>query len=615
MGRNASPKKPSPASRSLSSRLTPLAASSPQPSTLTFVKPSASAPTTASLPISRSQTPVSDMPAQKRSLDDAAGPSTPAALSKSKKRRARRSGEYVGGKFAQRAKKESGAANAGDDGDLEEGEVVEGNFDDLFMVDTTPAAVKEKDRFVGAPTPLRGNNDGSEELEEPNVLLPSEAKVTSGAGSEASDPTRAFVDDGMESDEAMRIFAKEVAMSEDEDEEETSGDDDESVAGEGLMLYDNEEELEKAIQGRIVDDSSAPVTGRYYKEADLTKTCVLCGESGHSSRDCTHSQCFICGAIDTDHEARNCPVALVCSACGSRGHFARDCTIAPHSRGGYGQRCSMCSSSNHTATNCPSHWRIYDTSGPKPPKRKLLLACANCGSNKDHFVDDCLLPRGHPLRYADPSAFNRAALGSAASSVPGPSASSSSSSRRRGGATGKLERRPQPRQYDDDDAADDDWFASRARGGGGRSGGGGSGNGGGRASQNQPPPPPPPPNSFRDRGRSGGGSARGSHIHFSDDSRSRFHDSGTPSSSYRDRDRDYGSAYESPRDEWRSMYGSAGGGNGGARGDGRRGPGGGKGNNGGGEQRGAPPSLLDRMGGGGGGRPSKPQPRYKGGYT
>ncbi|KAL7337854.1 hypothetical protein BJY59DRAFT_439799 [Rhodotorula toruloides] len=452
MGRNASPKKPSPASRSLSSRLTPLAASSPQPSTLTFVKPSASAPTTASLPISRSQTPVSDMPAQKRSLDDAAGPSTPAALSKSKKRRARRSGEYVGGKFAQRAKKESGAANAGDDGDLEEGEVVEGNFDDLFMVDTTPAAVKEKDRFVGAPTPLRGNNDGSEELEEPNVLLPSEAKVTSGAGSEASDPTRAFVDDGMESDEAMRIFAKEVAMSEDEDEEETSGDDDESVAGEGLMLYDNEEELEKAIQGRIVDDSSAPVTGRYYKEADLTKTCVLCGESGHSSRDCTHSQCFICGAIDTDHEARNCPVALVCSACGSRGHFARDCTIAPHSRGGYGQRCSMCSSSNHTATNCPSHWRIYDTSGPKPPKRKLLLACANCGSNKDHFVDDCLLPRGHPLRYADPSAFNRAALGSAASSVPGPSASSSSSSRRRGGATGKLERRPQPRQYDDDDA-------------------------------------------------------------------------------------------------------------------------------------------------------------------
>lgn len=46
-------------------------------------------------------------------------------------------------------------------------------------------------------------------------------------------------------------------------------------------------------------------------------------EHGHSSRDCTHSQCFICGAIDTDHEARNCPVALVCSACGSRGHFAR----------------------------------------------------------------------------------------------------------------------------------------------------------------------------------------------------------------------------------------------------------------------------------------------------
>ncbi|KAJ8297226.1 ATP-dependent permease MDL1, mitochondrial [Rhodotorula toruloides] len=592
----AEERKSSPASRSLSSRLTPLAASSPQPSTLTFVKPSASAPTTASLPISRSQTPVSDMPAQKRSLDDAAGPSTPAALSKSKKRRARRSGEYVGGKFAQRAKKESGAANAGDDGDLEEGEVVEGNFDDLFMVDTTPAAVKEKDRFVGAPTPLRGNNDGSEELEEPNVLLPSEAKVTSGAGSEASEPTRAFVDDGMESDEAMRIFAKEVAMSEDEDEEETSGDDDESVAGEGLMLYDNEEELEKAIQGRIVDDSSAPVTGRYYKEADLTKTCVLCGESGHSSRDCTHSQCFICGAIDTDHEARNCPVALVCSACG-----LYNCSPLPRRIWPAMQHVLKLESHRDELPIPLAYLRHVWSEAPE--------AQAAAG------LRQLLLPRGHPLRYADPSAFNRAALGSAASSVPGPSASSSSSSRRRGGATGKLERRPQPRQYDDDDAADDDWFASRARGGGGRSGGGGSGNGGGRASQNQPPPPPPPPNSFRDRGRSGGGSARGSHIHFSDDSRSRFHDSGTPSSSYRDRDRDYGSAYESPRDEWRSMYGSAGGGNGGARGDGRRGPGGGKGNNGGGEQRGAPPSLLDRMGGGGGGRPSKPQPRYKGGYT
>lgn len=38
--------------------------------------------------------------------------------------------------------------------------------------------------------------------------------------------------------------------------------------------------------------------------------------------------------------------------------------------------------------NCPSQWRVYDTSGPKPPKRKVVLACANCGSGKDHFIDD-----------------------------------------------------------------------------------------------------------------------------------------------------------------------------------------------------------------------------------
>ncbi|BGP21295.1 hypothetical protein JCM10295v2_000167 [Rhodotorula toruloides] len=275
------------------------------------------------------------MAPQKRPLDDAAGPSTPASqgVSKNKKRKPRRSGEYVGGKLAQKTKRKNGVADTGDE-DLEEGEVVEGNFDDLFMVDTTPAAVKEKDRFVDAPTPLRQTAHGDDEVANPHALSGSEGKEISRAGTGGgeqgvSELTRLGVEEGTERDEAMHIFAREVAMMDEEDEDGTSDEEEEVVNGGGLMLYDNEEELEKAIQGRIVDDSSAP--------------------------------CFICGAIDTDHEARNCPVALVCSACGSRGHFAR---------------------------NCPSHWRIYDTSGPKPPKRKLLLSCANCGSNKDHFVDD-----------------------------------------------------------------------------------------------------------------------------------------------------------------------------------------------------------------------------------
>lgn len=266
MGRNTSPRKPTPASRSLSSRLDPHAASSAlRPFLLDNLSGPASLPAFASS--SRSQTPASDMPAQKRSIDEASGPSTPNSqgLSKNKKRRARRSGEYVGGRFAQKTKRKNEAAGAGDE-DLEEGEVVEGNFDDLFMVDTTPAAVKEKDRFVGAPTPLRTTVSDEEGAVAALVLSAAtggrDSPARTDEAGEGSERSRGGVDDGMESDEAMRIFAKEVAMTDDEDEDGASSaedDEQEAVDGEGLMLYDNEEELEKAIQGRIVDDSAAPV--------------------------------------------------------------------------------------------------------------------------------------------------------------------------------------------------------------------------------------------------------------------------------------------------------------------------------------------------------------------
>lgn len=38
--------------------------------------------------------------------------------------------------------------------------------------------------------------------------------------------------------------------------------------------------------------------------------------------------------------------------------------------------------------NCSSLWRIYDTSDAKPTKRKIVFACGNDGSTKDHFIDD-----------------------------------------------------------------------------------------------------------------------------------------------------------------------------------------------------------------------------------
>ncbi|GAA5846807.1 hypothetical protein JCM9279_004447 [Rhodotorula babjevae] len=608
-------RKAAPQSRSLSSRLSsalPSGASTPsRPSPLQF---DFAPPTTDAAA-------ESTMPAQKRTFDDPVGPATPASAaakdgSGKKPRRTRR-----GGVAHKRARAAEATKQDGDE-DVEDGQVVEGDFSDLFMVDTTPAAVREQDRFVPTPSaaadsPLKKGKDG--EQEEDMLTAP----VAQSEGKALPADELAEDEDGdrtMDSDDAMRAFAREVADTDDEDlsDESDESDEDEDEAPTPVVpapLYDNEEDLQKAIEGRIVDDSSAPVTGRYYKEADLTKTCVLCGEHGHSSRDCTHSQCFVCGKIDADHEARDCPVALVCMACGSRGHFARDCKVNPGGGGrGFGaSRCSLCPSNSHMTINCPSHWRVYDTSGPKPPKRKIVLACANCGSTRDHFIDDCFLPRGHPMKHAEPSAFNRAALGASFSGAPYPSSSSASASaygaaapsgRRNGGATGKLDRRPtgaSAQRFAGVDDDDDDWFASRSRSGGGRTGGGG---GRGGAS----------------RGGGGGGGygagGRGTHTHFGggsdrDDGRSRYDGRGGGGGGRSDyHDRDGYSMYRGSGSDSRSE-GRRGGDGGGRRDGGRNGSG-----SGGGAR------LLDRFGGGGdsgggpgGGRSGGRKPRYQGGYV
>ncbi|GAA5891867.1 hypothetical protein JCM8208_002917 [Rhodotorula glutinis] len=591
-------RKAAPQSRSLSSRLSSALPSGtstpsrPSPLQFDFAPPTTDTDTQ------------STMPAQKRFFDDPVGPATPASAaakdgSGKKPRRTRR-----GGVAHKRARAAEASKQDGDE-DVEDGQQVDGDFDDLFMVDTTPAAVREQDRFVPTPSaaadsPLKKGKDG--EQEEDMLTAPvaqSEGKALS--ADEDGDRT-------MDSDDAMRAFAREVAETDDDglSDESDESDEDEDDAPTPVVpapLYDNEEDLQKAIEGRIVDDSSAPVTGRYYKEADLTKTCVLCGEHGHSSRDCTHSQCFVCGKIDADHEARDCPVALVCMACGSRGHFARDCTVNPGGGGrGFGaSRCSLCPSNSHMTINCPSHWRVYDTSGPKPPKRKIVLA---------------FLPRGHPMKHAEPSAFNRAALGASFSGAPYPSSSSASASaspygaaapsgRRSGGATGKLDRRPtgaSAQRYAGVEDDDDDWFASRSRasGGGGRSGGG-SGGGRGGAS----------------RGGGGGGGygagGRGTHTHFGgaasdrDDGRSRHDGRGGGGGRGDYHDRDGYSMYRPSGSEGRRS-----GGDGGGRRDGGR--------NGSGS--GGRASLLDRFGGGGdsgggpgGGRSGGRKPRYQGGYV
>ncbi|GAA5991331.1 hypothetical protein JCM11641_004801 [Rhodosporidiobolus odoratus] len=651
MGRTSSPRKATPVTRTLS-RPAAVPSNLFQPSlpsplrTSSSSTPSTTTSATASPAPPESKQKKDKMPAQKRSFSDlttAANPSTPSETSQSSKkprRKPRTRSKRSKDDTTKITPDRNGASGDLEDGEVEEGEVVEGDFSDLFMVDTTPAAVKVENRYVetSGETPVGEKGKKGERGGEDEANLPLSGRKAEAARQD-EEPEVDDDDEEMDDDAALRLFAKEVALTSSEsgsDSDDSDQDEDEEgQPAEALMLYDDEEGLKRAIQGKIVDDSSAPATGRYYKEADLTKTCVLCGEHGHTSRDCTHQQCFICGSID-EHEARSCPVALVCSACGSRGHFARDCDIPSSSRQSYGTRCSICQSNSHMNVNCPTIWRIYDTSGPKPPKRKPVLACANCGSTKDHFVDDCLLPRGHPMRYVDPSAFNRAALGPSVSLPTYTSTSSTSTfAARRRGAPSASQAQAQKRAYEED--GDDDWFASRSSGRGG-SGGGGGGRG-------QAPPPAYRPSRSAGGGwgsgsgsNRGGSGKKGQHIHFggfSNESRERishFEDpppsgpktyGSSSSSAYRDRDRDSGrdyyagqsgrGGYDSPRErerDYASIFGSSASsstGGGGRRNVGGSGKGGGSG-------RGTP-SLLDRIGGGdsgGGGGKVRRGPSYRG---
>ena len=250
MGRTGSPRKASPSARTLSSRITAPSALTfaPSPLSRSSLNNSSTSTSPAGTPL-RSSSPM----APKRSIDEVAptytetsGNSTPKSnhsLKKNKRQRHRKN------------KRDQIAAKLGEPSesvvDLEEGEVVEGDFSDLFMVDTTPAAVSKENRFAPAsPTTTK-------ESTVDNVLVQEEEEEEE---QKASNET-------LDEEDIMKVFAKEVAMTDDEendseDDDSDSSEDDEDRSGiniEGMMLYDDEEGLKEAIQGKIVDDSSAPV--------------------------------------------------------------------------------------------------------------------------------------------------------------------------------------------------------------------------------------------------------------------------------------------------------------------------------------------------------------------
>lgn len=182
---------------------------------------------------------------QKRPIEEVAEPvaaATPKSLKPNKRHKKKQ------------AKRDAIAAKLGEEPELEEGEVVEGDFSDLFMFDTTPAAVskenayKKEDEAPGSPSRPKEGKDGATDF----ILVDDDTKREGGEDGE---------DKTLDEEDLMKVFAKEVAMSDDE-EDDSSEEEDNTGPGiniEAMMLYDDEEGLQEAIQGKIVDDSSAPV--------------------------------------------------------------------------------------------------------------------------------------------------------------------------------------------------------------------------------------------------------------------------------------------------------------------------------------------------------------------
>jgi len=195
-------------------------------------------------------------PTRPRSNSESATEAGPAPAAKPHKKKMRKQERRDADAAAAAAALATALANTSPE--MEEGELDEGP---LFFVDDTPAAVPAGEAFmidtVGDFPALAERNAPDDDA------------------------------NALGSDEALRIFAGEVQATSDEE----SSDEEENGVGEQVVftldgaerhLASTEADLRRAIEGKIVDDSAAQVTGRYYKEADLTKSCALCGgEQGH----------------------------------------------------------------------------------------------------------------------------------------------------------------------------------------------------------------------------------------------------------------------------------------------------------------------------------------------
>lgn len=140
--------------------------------------------------------------------------------------------------------KEGEEAETEAEADQEEGEIDE--WAGMFMVDVTPSVVKPEAAFGST-----SENDPPVPAKDADAMR----KEEEAEGRRAKEATL------KEEEEQMRLFAEEVADSNDSSSEADHEEEEERGAeSKGEVLYDNEAELQKAIQHKIVDDSAAKVS-------------------------------------------------------------------------------------------------------------------------------------------------------------------------------------------------------------------------------------------------------------------------------------------------------------------------------------------------------------------
>ncbi|EPY54314.1 zinc knuckle TRAMP complex subunit Air1 [Schizosaccharomyces cryophilus OY26] len=174
--------------------------------------------------------------------------------------------------------------------------------------------------------------------------------------------------------------------------------------GENEEVYENDSstELSESTLDEVEGGEWADVSRGRYFGADPSETilCHNCKGFGHIAKECPHTLCTTCGAID-DHISPRCPRTKRCINCGLLGHIAVRC---PESRRKGPRRCLTCNTESHTSWTCPLIWRYYvetDT-GVRVNPDEVKKYCYNCASG-EHFGDDCHLPSRS--NYPESTAF------------------------------------------------------------------------------------------------------------------------------------------------------------------------------------------------------------------